>query len=90
MPSGRSATLPAVAGLPSGTVTFLFTDLEASTRLWREHPQTMKPALARHDAILRDVIAAHTDVAIRLRAALTAWQADVDAEAKRSAPTAAP
>jgi hypothetical protein len=37
-----------------------------------------------------DVIAAHTDVANRLRAALTAWQADVDAEAKRSAPTAAP
>jgi predicted ATPase/class 3 adenylate cyclase len=48
-----------VSELPSGTVTFLFTDLESSTRLWREHPQTMKSALARHDAILRDSIATH-------------------------------
>jgi predicted ATPase/class 3 adenylate cyclase len=45
--------------LPSGTVTFLFTDLEGSTRLWEEHPDAMQPALARHDAILRDAVAAH-------------------------------
>ena len=38
--------------LPSGTVTFLFTDLEGSTRLWEEHPEAMRAALARHDAIL--------------------------------------
>jgi transcriptional regulator with XRE-family HTH domain len=38
--------------LPSGTVTFLFTDLAGSTRLWEQHPQAMQPALARHDAIL--------------------------------------
>ncbi|HXY94961.1 MAG TPA: adenylate/guanylate cyclase domain-containing protein, partial [Acidimicrobiia bacterium] len=44
--------------LPTGTVTFLFTDLEGSTRLWQEHPEAMKPALARHDEILRDAIAA--------------------------------
>jgi hypothetical protein len=31
-----------MAGLPSGTVTFLFTDLEGSTRLWEEHPEAMK------------------------------------------------
>jgi predicted ATPase/class 3 adenylate cyclase len=49
-----------MAELPGGTVTFLFTDLESSTRLWREHPETMKPASARHDAILRDVIEAHS------------------------------
>jgi class 3 adenylate cyclase len=48
-----------VAELPSGTVTFLFTDIEGSTRLWQEHPETMKPALARHDEILRDAIRAH-------------------------------
>jgi predicted ATPase/class 3 adenylate cyclase len=45
--------------LPTGTVTFLFTDLEASTRLWEEHPEAMKLALARHDEILRDAITAH-------------------------------
>jgi predicted ATPase/class 3 adenylate cyclase len=48
-----------VAELPSGTVTFLFTDLEGSTRLWEEHPDAMKSALARHDEILRDAISAH-------------------------------
>ena len=41
--------------LPTGTVTFLFTDLEGSTRLWQEHPEAMKGALARHDEILREV-----------------------------------
>jgi class 3 adenylate cyclase len=45
--------------LPSGTVTFLFTDLEDSTRLWEEHPEVMAGALARHDAILEDEVAAH-------------------------------
>jgi predicted ATPase/class 3 adenylate cyclase len=45
--------------LPSGTVTFLFTDLEGSTRLWEEHPDAMQRAMARHDAVLRDAVAAH-------------------------------
>ena len=42
--------------LPTGTVTFLFTDLEGSTRLWEEHPDAMRDALARHDEILRDAV----------------------------------
>jgi len=41
---------------PTGTVTFLFTDLEGSTRLWDEHPEPMKDALARHDAIVRGAV----------------------------------
>ncbi|MEJ2758327.1 MAG: adenylate/guanylate cyclase domain-containing protein, partial [Anaerolineales bacterium] len=42
---------------PASTVyTFLFTDLEGSTRLWQEHPEAMKAALARHDTILTDAI----------------------------------
>jgi predicted ATPase/class 3 adenylate cyclase len=45
--------------LPAGTVTFLFTDVEGSTRLWEEHPDAMKAALARHDEILRDAVQSH-------------------------------
>lgn len=45
--------------LPSGTVTFLFTDIEGSTRLWEEHPEQMPRALAAHETILREAIAAH-------------------------------
>src|SRR5512143_463375 len=42
--------------LPTGTVTFLFTDIEGSTRLWEDHQDAMKNALARHDAILREAV----------------------------------
>ena len=45
--------------LPEGTVTFLFTDLERSTRLWEDHPEAMKDALARHDAILQRAVLEH-------------------------------
>ena len=45
--------------LPTGTVTFLFTDLEGSTRLWEEHHELMRGALARHDEILRDAVEKH-------------------------------
>src|SRR5262245_47204920 len=44
---------------PTGTVTFLFTDLETSTRLWEEQPQAMQDALARHDELLRNAIESH-------------------------------
>src|SRR5207244_8038464 len=44
---------------PTGTVTFLFTDIEGSTRLWEQYPEAMKAALARHDEILRDAIESH-------------------------------
>jgi class 3 adenylate cyclase len=44
---------------PTGTVTFLFTDIEGSTRLWEEHPDEMQAALERHDEILREAIRAH-------------------------------
>jgi len=45
-----------VTNLPSGTVTFLFTDIEGSTRLWQEQPEAMSIAHARHDTILREAI----------------------------------
>jgi predicted ATPase/class 3 adenylate cyclase len=51
-----------MAELPTGTVTFLFTDLEGSTRLWEEHPEAMGTSVVRHDALLRDVIASRRGV----------------------------
>src|SRR5262250_2457079 len=45
-----------MSALPTGTVTFLFTDIEGSTRLWEEHPDAMRSALARHDALLREAV----------------------------------
>jgi predicted ATPase/class 3 adenylate cyclase len=42
----------------TGAITFLFTDLEGSTRLWEQFPDGMKDALTRHDAILRAAIEA--------------------------------
>ncbi|MBA2278327.1 MAG: adenylate/guanylate cyclase domain-containing protein, partial [Chloroflexia bacterium] len=45
--------------LPSGTVTFLFTDIEGSTRLWERNPDAMWIAIGRHNAILDAAIAAH-------------------------------
>src|SRR5215831_18497305 len=44
--------------LPTGTVTFLFTDLEGQTPLWEERPELMRAALARHDALLRQAVGA--------------------------------
>lgn len=44
---------------PTGTVTFLFTDIEGSTRLWEQRPEAMGLALARHDAQLRQAIEGH-------------------------------
>jgi predicted ATPase/class 3 adenylate cyclase len=46
-------------GLPTGTVSFLFSDLEGSTRLWESCPDEMPAALARHDELLRTAIEAH-------------------------------
>jgi adenylate cyclase len=45
--------------LPTGTVTFLFTDIEGSTRLWEAHQAAMQAALPRHDALVRQCVIAH-------------------------------
>ena len=47
----------AVSIIPVGTVTFLFTDLEGSTRSWEQQGPAMSKALARHDAIVRTACA---------------------------------
>src|SRR5215207_340517 len=48
-----------MAELPSGTVTFLFTDIEGSTARWDGAPDAMRVALARHDWLLRAAIQGH-------------------------------
>src|SRR5829696_4222525 len=50
---------------PSGTVTFLFTDLEGSTRLWEEQADAMTIALARHDEILRSAVEGHAGMVVK-------------------------
>ena len=50
------AGVEGVSELPTGTVTFLFTDIEGSTCLWQEHPEAMRAASARHDELVRTAI----------------------------------
>ncbi len=47
------------AGRPTGVVTFLFTDIEGSTRRWESDADAMRSALAAHDGVLRDAIETH-------------------------------
>jgi predicted ATPase/class 3 adenylate cyclase len=47
------------AAAPSGAVTFLFTDVEGSTRRWEADAESMRAALAAHDEVLRMAIEAH-------------------------------
>jgi predicted ATPase/class 3 adenylate cyclase len=48
-----------MADPPTGTVTFLFTDIEGSTKLWEKSPRGMQVALIRHDAVLWEAIERH-------------------------------
>ena len=51
--------------LPIGTVSFLFTDLEGSTRLWQSSPDEMPDALARHDDLLRAAVETHHGLVVK-------------------------
>ena len=51
----------------SGIVTFLFTDIEGSTGHWERRPDLMRPALVRHNEIIRDAVS-HPLVAARRKA----------------------
>jgi class 3 adenylate cyclase len=50
----------------SAVTTFLFTDIEGSTRLWEQEPERMSPALARHDAIARAAVQAHRGLVVKM------------------------
>src|ERR1700680_1010198 len=48
-----------VGGPPSGVVTFLFTDIEGSTRRWEADAEAMRTALSKHDQVLQTAIESH-------------------------------
>ena len=56
-----------MADLPTGTVTFLFTDIEGSTTLWEQQPAAMRAALVRHDALVEAIVGAHDGAVVRPR-----------------------
>src|SRR4051812_31652251 len=56
-----------MSSLPTGTVTFLFTDIEGSTRLLQAGPELYRAALARHDALIRQAVAGHHGVIFQTR-----------------------
>ena len=63
-PSAAVPVEPGGAELPAGTVTFLLTDIEGSTRLWETEPEAMEVALERHNRLLADVIEEHGGVVV--------------------------
>lgn len=56
-----------MSALPTGTVTFLLSDLEDSSRLWEQQRVAMREALARHDALAQEVVAAHDGALVKPR-----------------------
>lgn len=54
-----------MAELPTGTVTFVFTDIEGSTRHWQDDGDAMQAALQRHDALLTDVFTSNQGVVFK-------------------------
>ncbi|HQR20369.1 MAG TPA: tetratricopeptide repeat protein [Burkholderiaceae bacterium] len=50
----------------AAVTTFLFTDIEGSTRLWECEPERMRPALARHDAMARKAVEDHHGVVVKM------------------------
>jgi predicted ATPase/class 3 adenylate cyclase len=53
--------------LPAGAVTFLFTDIEGSSRLWEQHPQAMRGAVARHDKLLQAAVVDNQGHVVKMR-----------------------
>ena len=57
--------MSAASSLPEGTVTFVFTDIEGSTRLLTEHREAYPELLARHHAIIRRALADHSGTEVK-------------------------
>ena len=58
---------PVVTQLPEGTVTFLFTDVEGSTRLWEDAPEVMMEALRLHDEAIDAAVEDQGGVSVKPR-----------------------
>ena len=81
-----------VEPLPSGTVTFLLTDIAGSTALWDLSPDQMAKALVRHEDVIAEVVDAHDGRLLKSRgegdATLSVFAKGTDAVAGGSAPAA--
>ncbi|MDX1435231.1 MAG: adenylate/guanylate cyclase domain-containing protein [Anaerolineales bacterium] len=56
-----------VQDLPEGVVTFLFTDVVGSTRMFEEASDLMLEALRQHDEVIEEAVAAHMGIPVRPR-----------------------
>ena len=74
--SSDATTIPPATGLdlpkygtdlPSGLITYLFTDVQGSTPLWQQHPQEMQSVMARHDSLLMTAVEANGGTVVRPR-----------------------
>ena len=64
---GQESSLLFMGDLPEGVVTFLFTDVEGSTRLWEAAPDAMMEALGQHDEAIEQATTAHAGIPVRPR-----------------------
>src|SRR5690242_8455408 len=62
---GATALIRSTVPLPAGTLSYLFTDIEGSTRLWQAQQMEMPRGIARHDAILRGAVESNRGVVFR-------------------------
>ncbi len=65
--SDRSEKIYPSRTLPTGTLTFLFTDIEGSTYLWEHYPEQMSTAMKRHDELIEEVVAQCSGQVVRPR-----------------------
>jgi hypothetical protein len=60
--------------LPTGTVTFLFTDIEGSTKIAQEHPEARDAMKKRHDVIMQNAIGEHLSLVFQEDDSLTNFE----------------
>lgn len=56
-----------MGNFPTGTVTFLFTDIEGSTMLWEQYPEAMRVAMSHHDTVIESAVSEHLGRVVRPR-----------------------